>query len=864
MELATAHTLTALYALSHRIALTPDEIAHLDGRGVALTPQVWRETKAMLKAFDQSPEPATLDLGFQRFVYQWLGVAHDEAFRERYGVSAVEEAFAKNRGLTAVLAGVVDGSPGRPQEFYQLPLVHAWSDRATRLMDGLPESGSLVIATLERAIDLCAGHPRRLRPLCEAIVHVADLIGDEPRGGAARTMLETIERETSSASSRRVAATQLLTALWLLTHEGDLLASERLSEPDIHATPATWDKVARALHDGRIDDIPVPVRFVRTWGAPEELTDDVARGLLSEARAVLPQVVAELERVWGGGLRMDVDEEVARAVASIALLRLAQLQCRFEPVPGEKESIWFEVHQGVRRPETMEHAAVLRRLRAVVLRCEVDPFAVAMAYVDSAQEHHARGAHDQTRADLAEAMRWSAQVEGDEERRQRGAVCLAQWLWLDGSPEEARRRLSALGGERAASLLRNLETRDDARAVLHQAEEEFRQRGDVESWCGVAVAHLLSGQNVRAELVAREVSEKRPESGLSWHTLASVLVDLGRYRDAIEPARKALELAPDPTPNRASLARILSRIGSEGREEGVQLALSAIEGAKPGGPLSSEVLAELADIAHYGGVVDAARRADDLVSERRDGDAPPPEWLGAAVARRCHRLWTEDAPLWLARLAEAGSEARADLACFVVERVEVLAWWETLIDRTVLPAFDRARKDRHLPSITAEQLREAARIRARKRAVGGALRAAVELGYAESDPDDDYEPSDSEAATAVTWQALFAQIVSFCGDEPAIRLRASQVAQSLLFGPQETGEDELLVIQATFSDERLAWIRYMGESRCSIALANQSGLSPVTRSRLDPLFALAQVEDDEEIRGARWVTRWHKNERWER
>ena len=53
MELATAHVLTALYALAHRIALTPEELALLDERGRALTPEHWRETKDTLRLADR-------------------------------------------------------------------------------------------------------------------------------------------------------------------------------------------------------------------------------------------------------------------------------------------------------------------------------------------------------------------------------------------------------------------------------------------------------------------------------------------------------------------------------------------------------------------------------------------------------------------------------------------------------------------------------------------------------------------------------------------------------------------------------------------------------------------------------------------
>ena len=55
MDLATAHVLTALYALSHRIALTPAECKLLKERGTALSPDLWNETR---KTLSSSPSGA--------------------------------------------------------------------------------------------------------------------------------------------------------------------------------------------------------------------------------------------------------------------------------------------------------------------------------------------------------------------------------------------------------------------------------------------------------------------------------------------------------------------------------------------------------------------------------------------------------------------------------------------------------------------------------------------------------------------------------------------------------------------------------------------------------------------------------------
>ena len=600
MHIATAHVLTSLYALAHRVALTPDEIAHLDERGSTLTPEVWRETKDTLRAFDQAPGQTDLELGFTPLVLMWLGLADEAAFVERYGGVGVDEAFARDRGLTAVLAHVLEGGQGQPHEAYALPLSHAWSGRAVRLMDHLPDTGSLVISTLERAIDGSPWDPQRLRPLFEGIVHVADLIGDEKSLSTARRMLETIDREAAPSECDTflvTASTQLLTALWLITHEGHLLEMERGLALDIEPNLETWDAAVRAVRNGSVD-IPMPVRIVQHWGAPEEVTEEAARICLGDTVPVLPEIMDEIERVWGGSVGNDVTEEVARAVASVVVIRHIHLQGEYHPPPGEKGSVWFEAHQGARRPETIERAAVLRRVRAVLLRCETDPLALALAYIDSAQENHALGAHDETRADLAEAMHWGAQYKGEAARRDQAATCVAQYNWLAGDPDAAMHRLRALAGEHAAKLLRDLEAREPSREALRVAEAEHRQRGDVESWCEVAVAHLLAGHHVTAEQTAREICEQHPQSALAWHTHGSVLFELGRYRDAVAPARRALALDSDNTSSRAFLARFLARIGSDGRVEARELANTVIEAGDAEEAVPPQILAELAGLAH--------------------------------------------------------------------------------------------------------------------------------------------------------------------------------------------------------------------------------------------------------------------------
>ena len=122
---------------------------------------------------------------------------------------------------------------------------------------------------------------------------------------------------------------------------------------------------------------------------------------------------------------------------------------------------------------------------------------------------------------------------------------------------------------------------------------------------------------------------------------------------------------------------ILSRLGPDGRDESAALA------AHPeGAPLRSRDLVQAVRIAHDGGAdLEICRRGDDQVWALRANDEPPEEWLGAAVARRCHGVWAPDAPEWLARLAAVAVDEPAEMARFVVERVEALQYFRLLIAR---------------------------------------------------------------------------------------------------------------------------------------------------------------------------------------
>ena len=862
-SLVTAHAITACYAISNRLSLTGEELALLDERGQALTPAFWSETKAMLELADRADGPTSIELAFDHVLHAWLGVSGEDALVQRFGMT-IAEGMALDAGDLSALAASLEQRSGAGQVPLELCLSHAWTARAERLMDGLPGTGELVLRTLERAVDGLAWDAAVLRAPVEAILQVACLVGDEVRAKSARRLLAMLDGSSAepgpSGSVPLAVAAQILTVLFALTHDGLLLAEERAFEPGIGPSSYDFRSIATALREGRLqpDNVPAPTRLLPVWGAPDDLTGDAVRECLRSCAAALPELLDEVARLWGGGPQVDVSGDVSRAMASIAVIRHMQVERAHLPLPGERDSVWWEVHQGARRPASLERAGLLRRLRTVLTRCEVDPLAVAAAHLDRANELQALGDHDRTREALAEVMRWTARYEGEQARRDHGAVAVAQQRWLEGDPEDALRRLRNLDGEKARELVEAIAARAGAREVLREAEEEHRRERTVESWCEVAISHLLAGHTVRAEFVARQICDSHPESGLASHILASVLTELGRYRDAVAPARRALECAEDLTPDRASLARILARIGDDGREESVALALDVLKAHDVLTAIPRGLLAELLDLAHYGGANPAlTRRIDGCIRAYRAKCDPPPGWLGAAVARQLHGVPSLAALDWLSELAEAGPQAPAELARLVVERVETLQWWRTLIERDVEAKAGEV-PGSFSPEWIPEAARQLARRDARTEAVGAALRAAVALGYAEPEVHEGYAGSGTAIESARHWAPHLRPIAAFFGDELAIRLCASESAQRTWFSQDELPEDELLVLLATFDNERVAWLRWAGQCEAIADLAAMPGLTPSTGLGLQHLLEVARLDDDETLREQGWPTRWQE------
>lgn len=457
---------------------------------------------------------------------------------------------------------------------------------------------------------------------------------------------------------------------------------------------------------------------------------------------------------------------------------------------------------------------------------------------------------------LEQAAQVTRDAEDDPAQRDYGEACLAAALWRAGEPAAARRRLQGLEGPEPSEFLGRIEAAKPERKALRIAEGVARRQGDVASQCAVALAHVRAGHSARGEALANDLCLAHPQDPLAWATLARALHDNGRYRDAVGPARTALEKGYG-APGSALLARILSHVGPDGRAESTQIAVAAIEAHPVHGALTCADLADLARIAHDAGApLAVCRLADDYVWRKPDGERPR-EWLGAAVARRCHGVWAADAPEWLARLAEPGQDDPADLVRFGVERVEALLYWRLLVGRSVFGCVPGLAAERALSARARGRLADAHGLRMVREVARGADWAGSSLGcavFAQAVP------------PALGWDPHLGPIETRFRFHGAARLRASELAQAEFFGA--FGEDGLpepkaLAVLGTFDAERLFWIEWVAEQEVFHDFARVFGgeCSTGTRERLKEILRLAPVSDVEEIFSTGWRTRWHEAER---
>ena len=812
------HLLVAFHALTNHLALSEDLKAEIERQGAALTPALWRATVHLLHEADRGAPGTRVDIGFADLVHSWLGVDDERGFVETYGVN-MGDALERDRGVLGPLAEAIANADG-PEHVRDL-VSHAWSSRAVHLMDGFPQSAGAVVEALDGAIKGCPWSPMRRRSLFESMAVASEQLGDWGRAQAARDFAHRLDEEDALA----YIAAQTLLILWCITHDELLLSSERGLDPGLEPSPEGWARVREAVEAGRHADVPAPTQTFVAWSRGQGLEEYVLRIALQMHASLLADMARAVEILLEGREELVVlSFDAMRLVVSALMRRRDRIVSGFEPLPGERRNLYGEAHQGARRPDTMERVAVLRGLHEVLERCEkADPMAPARVHADRAAECTARGEHEEAWPLLVKASELADEIPHDPDRQGDTKARVAEYHWRAGEPAKAGRMLKDLRGPRSAELFRQIAAREPERTGVARAERAVRRRGDLESRCDLARAHLAAGHVIPAERMAFELCRTDPDEPLAWTTLARVLEAAGRYRDAVPPAREALARGADVGSGRVLLARILHRLGPDGRAESTALAVGVIE-AHPEAPVGSHDLAEAVRIAHDGGAdLRICWRGDAQVWALRETDEPPAEWLGAAVARSGHGEWSPDAADWFQRLAAA--DEPAETARFVVERVEALQYFRLLLARSLFG----------VDGLGAE---------------AAAYRRAADLFRGR------YGHSLEEAASAAT----AAGPLPFGFEPVALRLRADPIVAVATADISERGRFLLL---HSLEVERVYWIRRAGvNDRLHALVAGLGGgVSAATATRLEPILAISPSQDEEQIHESVWVTRWHHAER---
>ena len=602
-----------------------------------------------------------------------------------------------------------------------------------------------------------------------------------------------------------------------------------------------------AVAEGRLHDVPVPTESFAAWCPGPGLDADELRGCIQASTAHLPEFLATVGAVWSGEGEPDsLPPTTVALLIEVCRMRRRRIERDYEPVPGGRRNIFYEV-QGVRRPEALGRLDLMRRLNGLLARYgSHDPDIQLCLGLDLAAEAESRGEHDTTRQHLEEVRRAAALVD-DAPRREYAEVCIAEHHWQRGEVERVPAILADLTGERAAAARRRFDAMASARAEHRAAVEACHRTPGLEAWSVLAHAEMAAGHSIAGERTAQALTRAYPGRSFAWTTLARILHDHGRHRDAVAPARESVRLTDGTPESLALLAEILARIGDDGRQESIGLAERVIVEMVRAGSGPVDVLATVADVVGRYADRDRcslrhAHAADDLIWAQRDTQTVSAEWFGAAASRRCQSVWAPDAMLWLGRLAAASDSMPAAVARWVVDRVDVLA-------RMLLP----------VPACPASDSRQILSV---------LLQAAFSLGYGPDQAADvlGLSAADLEALAGLHggpsipglafqcrgtgWHSHLAALDAAFGPALVVRLRASEVAQCVLHSGEGAADTDTVaaVARAVLQSEQIELIRWSAEQPRLRALQSDHGeslLEARTRARLVRIMALATLDDDE-------------------
>ena len=347
-------------------------------------------------------------------------------------------------------------------------LALVWCRRARVLADMRPRPLAQTLEAVERAL-AC---PPETEEIAMSLLHckaeIAHLLGDESTERSARVAIEEVrlryEGHGSDGAAHETMA-RLVCFWWMAAHGAGLLESER---DTLDVGPDGWSSLCHALREGRWDELPNPIPASPLHLNPNDGSSEPAAFLdclkASAACGVLDNVVRVVELVLGRQRFPDPATPGVVPVSTVLFERRALLEA--QGAGAEPEQIWYELHQGARRPETVERIGLIRWLHPVLARMgAVAPFAPVSVYLDRASESQARGYHSDERCALEVAVELSEGLS-DREQRAHATVRLAALAWREGKLSEVEHLLGPLAGRQAAELRDRFRAAAPERAAL--------------------------------------------------------------------------------------------------------------------------------------------------------------------------------------------------------------------------------------------------------------------------------------------------------------------------------------------------------------------------------------------------------------
>ena len=563
MQHGTVDVMTALHALCHQVALGPEDLEAIDAdpHGVSLSPGLWAASSRLLVELEGGDYDvgATLDLGFHSLILRWLGCPDEAAFVARHG-HTIADTLARDATRLGTFAEILDDPDAAVDEAPRCQLAIVWCERAGVLYSGLPATAPSVVDALERAIARSRPGDPWMRRFWEALRLAARLAGDDARGLEAEARLAECDARHVAIGMGEVAAAasaRLLTILWCLCHGPDryLLPAERGVDPDIHGSPELWTQLRVKILQGRWREVPLAANTFHAWsgtrptsGLLVPIDGDVAQSVIDVAEGqtlgglfeacltegVAREMVPLIESVWGDGEPVQLVHSLAAcSVVAAVIERRSVLEGDWRPVDGALLDPWQERFQGANRTETAARVRLIEELHPVLLRCgELDPLAAAFVSLDEAARYEAEDQPEQQRAALMQAVVLTRGLPEGSPWRDYGAVCMALFCWRSGDVGRARALLAGIDAPTAKATLAYVEAHEPEREHAERLGMAWEAEPDLQAGCDYAWALQRAGQEIRARHIAGELTDRWPIEREASMTLAGVLVQQRRYRDA--------------------------------------------------------------------------------------------------------------------------------------------------------------------------------------------------------------------------------------------------------------------------------------------------------------------------------------------